>query len=83
MGCVLRRERSEPGSVHLVQCRDRASRRLPGNAARSKLYRRLTSDDSPMPPSDEKARPTKDEVALIKDWIDAGAPDVSAAAPQR
>jgi tetratricopeptide (TPR) repeat protein len=54
-----------------------------GNAARSKLYRRLTSADSPMPPSEEKTRPTKDEIAVVKDWIDAGAPDVAAAAPKR
>jgi tetratricopeptide (TPR) repeat protein len=47
---------------------------VPGDAARSKLYRRLVSADNPMPPEDEKVRPGKDEVAVLKQWIDAGAP---------
>jgi tetratricopeptide (TPR) repeat protein/mono/diheme cytochrome c family protein len=56
---------------------------VPGDAAKSKLYKRLTSDDYPMPPPDEKVRPTRDEIALIKAWIDASAPDLPAAAPKR
>jgi tetratricopeptide (TPR) repeat protein len=56
---------------------------IPGDAAKSKLYKRLTSDDDPMPPSEEKPRPTKDDIALIREWIDAGAPDLPAAAAKR
>jgi tetratricopeptide (TPR) repeat protein/mono/diheme cytochrome c family protein len=55
---------------------------VPGDAAKSKLYRRLVSADDPMPPEDEKVRPGKDDVALIKRWIDAGAPDPRAQAAQ-
>src|SRR5688572_20650595 len=43
----------------------------PKNAAKSKVYRRMVDEVDPMPPSDEKVRPSKDEVALIKRWIDA------------
>jgi tetratricopeptide (TPR) repeat protein len=56
---------------------------IPGDAAKSKLYKRLTSDDDPMPPIDEKARPTKDDIALIRRWIDAGAPGLPAPPPKR
>jgi tetratricopeptide (TPR) repeat protein/mono/diheme cytochrome c family protein len=56
---------------------------VPGDAAKSKIYKRLISDDNPMPPSDEKSRPNRDEIALIKEWIDAGAPDVPTAAAKR
>jgi tetratricopeptide (TPR) repeat protein len=47
---------------------------VPGDAGRSKLYRRLVSKDDPMPPEDEKVRPSKDDIAILKQWIDAGAP---------
>jgi tetratricopeptide (TPR) repeat protein len=56
---------------------------IPGDAAKSKLYKRLTSDDDPMPPIDEKARPTKDDIALIRRWIDAGAPGLPAPPAKR
>jgi tetratricopeptide (TPR) repeat protein len=56
---------------------------LPGNAIRSKLYRRLTSEDDPMPPEDEKPRPSADDIAFIKKWIDAGAPDFQPANKER
>ena len=46
---------------------------VPGNPARSRLYRRLANED--MPPPDEKPRPGAAEVALVKRWIEAGAPD--------
>jgi tetratricopeptide (TPR) repeat protein/mono/diheme cytochrome c family protein len=56
---------------------------VPGDAAHSKVYKRLTNDADPMPPADEKPRPSPDDVAVIKQWIDAGAPDVPAAAARR
>jgi hypothetical protein len=56
---------------------------VPGDAARSKVYQRLVSEDNPMPPDGEKPRPTANEIALVKRWIEAGAPDVVARAGQR
>jgi formylglycine-generating enzyme required for sulfatase activity/serine/threonine protein kinase len=47
---------------------------VPGDAAESKLYRRLVSRDDPMPPTAEKVRPSKDDVDAIRKWIEAGAP---------
>jgi hypothetical protein len=55
---------------------------VPGDAGKSKLYKRMVSDDSPMPPEDEKVRPSKEGIAVIKRWIEAGAPEVTAA-PRR
>src|SRR5438046_3146149 len=54
---------------------------IPGSAAKSKLFHRVEVDD--MPPDGEKPRLNKDDVALIKKWIDAGAPDFNAAAAER
>jgi tetratricopeptide (TPR) repeat protein len=56
---------------------------VPGNPAKSKLYQRLLTADDPMPPADEKSRPTKDEIALVKQWIEAGAPDFAVVAAPR
>ncbi len=56
---------------------------VPGDAAKSKLYKRLVDADNPMPPEDEKVRPTKEEIALVKAWVDAGAPGLPEAAPRR
>jgi tetratricopeptide (TPR) repeat protein len=50
---------------------------VPGNATKSRLVKRLTSDADPMPPEDEKVRPSEADIALIKMWIDAGAPDLT------
>jgi tetratricopeptide (TPR) repeat protein len=52
---------------------------VPGDARRSRIYKRLVSTDNPMPPDDEKARPSTADVALIKQWIEAGAPPGKAA----
>src|SRR5207249_3022457 len=56
---------------------------VPGQPAKSKLFRRLTSGDNPMPPEEEKPRPSKDDIAIVKQWIDMGAPDVGPAAVKR
>jgi tetratricopeptide (TPR) repeat protein len=56
---------------------------VPGKADRSKLYRRLVSADDPMPPEDEKVRPTRDDIAVIKRWIEAGAPSPREAVARR
>lgn len=50
---------------------------IPGKAAESELLKRIflpLSHDDHMPP-EGKPQPTTDEVALLKWWIDAGAPD--------
>lgn len=54
---------------------------VPGNPAKSRLYRRLANED--MPPPDEKPRPSSAEVALLKRWIEAGAPDFNPPAGRR
>lgn len=45
---------------------------IPGNAENSKLYSRIVSKTSPMPPPGSK-RPTEEELAQFKKWIDLGA----------
>lgn len=56
---------------------------VPGDAAKSRLFQRLTSPDDPMPPEGEQPRPRDDEVALVRRWIDAGAPEPGVAAAAR
>jgi formylglycine-generating enzyme required for sulfatase activity len=46
---------------------------VPGNPAKSRLFRRVR--DGEMPPEEEKTRPTEDDAATLKAWIEAGAPD--------
>ena len=53
---------------------------LPGNADGSRLFKRM--DEGSMPPPEEAPRPTPAEVALVKKWIDAGAPGAEVAAPR-
>src|SRR5262245_18185274 len=48
---------------------------IAGNSAKSRLFKKVQTGE--MPPEDEKPRPTADEIATLKAWIDAGAPDVS------
>src|SRR4051794_8381568 len=45
---------------------------LPGQADQSPLYKRIAAGK--MPPAGEAPRPTVAEVALLKQWIDSGAP---------
>lgn len=45
---------------------------VPGDAAQSRLFKKVQGGE--MPPEDEKPRPTPDEIATLKAWIDAGAP---------
>ncbi|HMF13379.1 MAG TPA: c-type cytochrome domain-containing protein, partial [Gemmataceae bacterium] len=56
---------------------------VPGDLTKSKLFKRLVSSDDPMPPADEKPRPNADDIALIKRWIESGAPDFAPAAAPR
>src|SRR5579864_5756716 len=54
---------------------------VPGNPAKSRLYRRLANED--MPPPDEKPRPSAADIALLKRWIEAGAPDFNPPSARR
>src|SRR5262245_54298958 len=45
---------------------------IAGDSAKSRLFKKVQSGE--MPPEDEKPRPTADDIAALKAWIDAGAP---------
>jgi WD40 repeat protein/mono/diheme cytochrome c family protein len=45
---------------------------VPGDPEASRLFRRV--DDGTMPPPDEQPRPNAAEVAVLKQWIEAGSP---------
>jgi serine/threonine-protein kinase len=47
----------------------------PGDASKSRLVKRVESGE--MPPEDEKPRPSAEDIAALKAWIDAGAPAFS------
>src|SRR3954452_976508 len=47
------------------------------DSAKSRLFKKVQAGE--MPPEDEKPRPTPEEIAALKAWIDAGAPDFAAA----
>jgi tetratricopeptide (TPR) repeat protein/mono/diheme cytochrome c family protein len=74
------------GGLNYILDRDKLVERrklLPGEPDKSRLFKRLTSANDPMPPAEEKVRPGKDDIRLIHDWIAAGAPSAVAAAPKR
>lgn len=74
---------AEGGFNHVLdRQRMLASRKIvPGDVAQSLLYKRMKKDE--MPPEDEKPRPTEEEIAVIRKWIEAGAPDFNASPPPR
>jgi hypothetical protein len=49
---------------------------VPGNAGASPLYQRITGQEQPAMPMAPVPRLTADEIAMVKTWIDAGAPMV-------
>jgi WD40 repeat protein/mono/diheme cytochrome c family protein len=49
---------------------------VPGSADQSPLFQRIIKGE--MPPKEQRPRPSPAEVALLKQWIDAGAPALSA-----
>jgi WD40 repeat protein/mono/diheme cytochrome c family protein len=62
------------GGMSFVLDRDRLVNRkkiVPGDAAKSPLYKRVASGK--MPPPEETTRPSKEEVAILQQWIDHGA----------
>ena len=54
---------------------------VPGDPDGSRLFRRV--DDGTMPPPDEKPRPSAEDVAILKRWIEAGAPGAEKASRTR
>jgi hypothetical protein len=54
---------------------------IPGKAEESQLYQRVAK--GAMPPKSQTTRPSKDELAVLKQWIDAGAPPMPSAAGPR
>jgi serine/threonine-protein kinase len=46
----------------------------PGDPTKSKLFQRVIDPNDPMPPRDEKPRPSKDDIDVLEQWIKAGAP---------
>ncbi|HZT82494.1 MAG TPA: c-type cytochrome domain-containing protein [Gemmataceae bacterium] len=71
------------GGLNYIRDRDMLVARkklVPGDAERSKLFRRVQKGE--MPPPEEATRPGPAEVAVLKEWINAGAPAAtSPAAP--
>src|SRR5262245_44172556 len=67
----------EGGINYVLDFKTLAARKkvLPGEADKSRVFKRMVSERSPMPPEEEKVRPTKADVDIVKEWIAAGAPD--------
>jgi TPR repeat protein/mono/diheme cytochrome c family protein len=81
--CHGERGAAEGGMAYVTDLGKLVERKkvVPGNAAGSKLFKKMASEDDPMPPltdDDNKPisqRPSKAEIALVKQWIEAGAVD--------
>ena len=75
---------NEGGFNYVLDRRQLVNRRkiVPGDAAKSKIMRRVLHPVDPMPPVEEKTRPSKDDIALLKKWIEAGAPEIEVVAKQ-
>ena len=75
---------NEGGFNYVADLRQLVSRRrvVPGDAAKSRLLKRITNADDPMPPAEAKVRPSADDIALLKKWIDAGAPAAEESTPR-
>jgi tetratricopeptide (TPR) repeat protein len=67
---------NEGGFNYVADLGQLVSRRrvVPGEPAKSRLIKRILNADDPMPPAEEKVRPSTDDIALLKNWIAAGAP---------
>jgi mono/diheme cytochrome c family protein len=87
--CHGERGAAEGGMAYVTDLGKLVERKkvTPGNPAGSKLFKKIASEDDPMPPltdDDNKPitqRPSKEQIALVRQWIEAGAPsDVPAIA---
>lgn len=70
-------EGSAKGGLNFILERDKLVARakiVPGKPGESKVYQRML--DGEMPPASVKRRPSANDVALLRQWIEAGAPAV-------
>jgi tetratricopeptide (TPR) repeat protein/mono/diheme cytochrome c family protein len=76
---------NEGGLNYVADLQQLVNRRkvVPGDPAKSRLLRRMLDADDPMPPAEEKQRPSAADITLVKAWIEAGAPRGEDAAPPR
>jgi mono/diheme cytochrome c family protein len=77
-------EGANEGGFNYVLDRQRlvAGRKIvPGDSAQSRLFKKLKKEE--MPPEDEKPRPTQADIGIIREWIEAGAPDFHPASARR
>jgi len=68
------------GGMNFILDRDKLVARkkiLPGKAEQSPLFKRMAAGK--MPPADEQPRPTPADLAIIKQWIETGAPSTQPA----
>jgi WD40 repeat protein/mono/diheme cytochrome c family protein len=71
------------GGMNYVLDRDKLAARgkiVPGKPDSSPLFKRLAAGK--MPPPGETPRPSADDVAVMRQWIEAGAPSAQSAAPR-
>jgi tetratricopeptide (TPR) repeat protein len=73
---------NEGGFNYVTDLRQLVSRRrvIPGAPSKSKIIKRVTNTDDPMPPAQEKVRPSSEDITYLKKWIEAGAPAAEEAA---
>jgi tetratricopeptide (TPR) repeat protein len=78
--CHGRDGANEGGFNYVLDAPRLAARRklVPGDPAKSRIMRRITDPETPMPPEEEKVRPSKDDIAVLRRWIEAGAPPFEA-----
>src|SRR5688572_14748286 len=62
---------NEGGLNYIVDLKQLVARRkvVPGDATKSRMLQRMLDADDPMPPLEEKNRPTPQEIAAVKSWI--------------
>ncbi len=67
----------EGGFDYMLDVRKLIERRkiVPKQPEKSRLFKRVSSTNDPMPPEDEKPRPSKEDIATLRAWIEAGAPE--------
>lgn len=71
------------GGFNYVLNRDRlvaSAKLVPGKAEQSELFQRILKNE--MPPKESALRPSTAEIALLKRWIDNGAPTAGPRAPR-
>lgn len=75
---------SHKGGMDFILDRDRLvvrNKLVPGDPARSAVYQRTAAGE--MPPEGAKPRPGAADIAVLKQWIEAGAPSTEAAPAAR